>query len=106
LARYWADSLARFERELYKGEATLLATPAGLKALRYLSGAVAKAVAGAPASRRKDGRVRVRIPIESVEHATGQLLRLVPDVEVIEPAALRGSVVGRLREACVRYGLA
>lgn len=103
LAAYWAESIRRFERELYTGHATVRATPAGLKALRYLSSAVAKAVAAAAAP-GKDGRTRLQMPIESMDHAAGQLLRLAPEVEVLEPAALREALVGRLRAAAALYG--
>lgn len=105
LVAYWIESIRRFERELYKQEATLLATAAGLKGLRPFSSAVARAVAAAPPSRRKDGRVQVRIPIESVEHATGQLLRLSPEIEVIEPEALRAGIVERIRQIASLYGI-
>jgi predicted DNA-binding transcriptional regulator YafY len=105
LAAYWRESLQRFETELYTGHAVVLATPAGLKALRYVSSAVAKAVAGAPPSRREDGRTKVKIPIETAEHATGQFLRLAPAVEVLEPPALRRAVLQRLRETCSLYGV-
>jgi predicted DNA-binding transcriptional regulator YafY len=105
LARYWTESIRRFERELYKEQAVVLATPAGLKALRYLSSAVARAVADVKMPRRKDGRVKLRIPIESIEHATGQLLRLSPQVEAIEPLALRQSVLLRLAQTCRLYGV-
>ena len=47
LAAYWGEAIRRFERELYRGEATVLTTPQGLKALRYISSAVARAVAAA-----------------------------------------------------------
>jgi predicted DNA-binding transcriptional regulator YafY len=105
LARYWAESIRRFERELYKGNAVVLATPAGLKSLRMLSSAVARAVADAPAPLRKDGRARVRIPIESIEHAAQHLLRVSPDVEVIEPLALRQALLAQLRRICHLYGV-
>jgi len=105
LARYWTESIRRFERELYKEQAVVLATPAGLKALRYLSSAVARAVADVKMPRRRDGRVKLRIPIESIEHATGQLLRLSPQVEAIEPLALRQSVLVRLAQTCRLYGV-
>jgi len=55
--------------------------------------------------RRRDGRVKLRIPIESIEHATGQLLRLSPQVEAIEPLALRQSVLVRLAQTCRLYGV-
>ncbi|RZJ60938.1 MAG: WYL domain-containing protein [Acidovorax sp.] len=105
LPAYWAASIERFESSLYTGEATLLATPAGLKGLRMLSSAVARAVAAAPASRRQDGRVAVTVPIESVEHACGQFMRLSPQVEVVKPAALRRALVERLRRTATLYGL-
>jgi predicted DNA-binding transcriptional regulator YafY len=106
LPGYWAQSIRRFESEILTGEAALLATPAGLQGLRAISAAVARAVAGAAPSRRKDGRVAVRIPIESVEHASGQLMRLSPQVEVLRPAALRRALVERVRATARLYGLA
>lgn len=105
LARYWAEATKRFERELYGGEAVVLATPKGLKRLAALSRAVAQAVQCAPASRRKDGRVRLRIPIETVAHATDQLLPLAPEVEVQESEALRASLISRVRGISHLYGL-
>jgi predicted DNA-binding transcriptional regulator YafY len=105
LAGYWAQSIQRFEAGLYTGEAALLATPSGLKGLRALSRAVARAVAAAPPPRRNDGRVAVTIPIESVEHACGQLMRLSPQVEVLRPAALRRALVARVRATAQLYGL-
>jgi predicted DNA-binding transcriptional regulator YafY len=105
LARYWSESIRRFERELYQGSALVLATPAGLKAMRYLSSAVARAVTEVRELPGSDGRVRLSIPIESIQQATGQMLRLSPDVEAIEPAALRQSVLERLRQTCRLYGV-
>jgi len=104
LAAYWAESMQRFERELYKGEALVLASEAGLKALSFLGSRIAQAVAAAPPSRRKDGRVRLRVPIESIDHAAAQLLRLAPDVEVLEPATLRSALQARLRAIVHLYG--
>jgi predicted DNA-binding transcriptional regulator YafY len=104
LARYWAESVARFESALYTAYADVLATPAGLKHLRYLNAAVARAVAQARPSRRRDERVALRIPVESVEHGAGQLLRLAPEVEVTGPARLRKEIVSRLRRVSAFYG--
>jgi predicted DNA-binding transcriptional regulator YafY len=104
LARYWTESVTRFESELYTDYADVLATPAGLRDLRYLNAAVARAVAEARPARRKDGRVAVRIPVESVEHGAGQLLRLAPEVEVTGPARLRNAMVSQLRRVSALYG--
>jgi predicted DNA-binding transcriptional regulator YafY len=109
LAAYWENSIRRFEHELYTGHARLLATPAGLKSLRDLSGAVARALAKAPAAgyknRRADGRMEVTIPIESIAHATGQLLPLSPQVEVLQPPELRRAMIRKLKEIGRLYGL-
>ncbi len=105
LPGYWAASIQRFESEIYTGHAQVLATPAGLQGLRALSSAVARAVAAAPPSRRNDGRVAVSMPIESVDHACGQLMRLSPHVEVLRPAALRRALVQRLRATARLYGV-
>lgn len=105
LAAYWAESTQRFERELYANQARVLATPAGLKALSHLGNPVAHAVAAAGASRRKDGRVRLLIPVEGLDQAAGALLRLAPEVEVIEPPALRQALLERLRKIASLYQL-
>lgn len=105
LPRYWAASIQRFESDIYTDHAAVLATPEGLRGLRALSSAVARAVSVATPSRRKDGRVAVRMPIESVEHACGQLMRLSPQVEVLRPATLRRALIARLQAATQLYGL-
>ena len=80
LADYWVESTQRFER------------------------ALAQAVAAAPpTSQRKHGRVKLRIPTESVARATGHRLRLAPEVEVIEPEALRRSMVERIQQVGALY---
>jgi predicted DNA-binding transcriptional regulator YafY len=103
LEQYWKASIARFERELYTLQATVLATPAGLQHLRYLSAAVAKAVSHTineinqpalsskrkPVSTQQGKRLHLIIPIESLAHAARQLLPLAPEVEVIAPTNLR-----------------
>jgi len=108
LAAYWAQSIERFECELYKGRATLLATPAGLRHLRVLSSAIANSIAKLPPvtdkEARSDGRVEVTIPIESIEDASLQLLRLAAQVEVLRPAELRRAMVAKLKEIGKIYG--
>jgi predicted DNA-binding transcriptional regulator YafY len=105
LSRYWSESIRRFESELYQSQAVVLATAAGLEGLRNLNSAVSRAVADVHAPPGKDARVQVSIPIESIDHATGQLLRLSPQVQVIRPLALRQSLVLRLRQTCRMYGV-
>ena len=70
-----------------------------------LGSAVAARLARAVPTRRRDGRVKLRIPIESIEDATGQLLRLSPEVEVLEPPALRRSIIERVSTTAKLYGV-
>jgi predicted DNA-binding transcriptional regulator YafY len=104
LAAYWRESVRRFEAGLMQGEATVLATAAGLQGLASLGSAVAARVAAAPRPAEAGARTRMRIPIESVPQAAGQLLRFAPEVEVVAPAALRRATVERLRRIVALYG--
>ncbi|MGL4232580.1 MAG: helix-turn-helix transcriptional regulator [Casimicrobium sp.] len=105
LASYWRESIERFETELYRGRATVLATPDGVKRLRETSAAVAKALTQIPPSRRRDGRVQLDIPIEKIELAATTLLRLAPEVEAIEPAALKAEIKHQIRVIAKCYGV-
>lgn len=106
LAAYWRDSVTRFETELYTGLADVLATPAGLKNLRFQSAAVAHAVQAGVGAPGADGRVALRIPIEGIDNAVIQMTKLAPDVEVVAPPTLRKAVIARLRQALSLYGAA
>lgn len=104
LAAYWSESVRRFERGLYTAEALVCASAQGLADLRRTSAALARAVAAAGVPTSPADRVRLRIPIESIPHAAGQLLRLCPDVEVLQPAELRDAIRMRVRKAARVYG--
>jgi len=102
LGRYWAESVRRFEGELYAGEARVAATARGLAELRQLGAAVARALHAVETPAAGE-RVQVRIPIESVAHAAGVLLRMAPEVEVVQPVALRRALLARAREITEMY---
>jgi len=89
LAAYWAASTQRFEAGLYRDEAVLRVTARGLKQLRAFGQAFADAADSSARDDATAGWQRVTIPIESVEHAAEQLLRLGPDAQVLKPVALR-----------------
>jgi predicted DNA-binding transcriptional regulator YafY len=102
LPAYWTESIQRFEAELVQGHAVVQATAQGVKQLRQLSSAVAKAVAAQAPAAPAGETVRLKIPIETLENASYQLLRMAPDVVVVSPVALRRAIVQRLRaiQAC------
>jgi predicted DNA-binding transcriptional regulator YafY len=104
LAKFWTASMERFEASLHRGTATLRVSPSGMKRLRAMSAAIAESAdrtAGKPA---RNGWMRVTIPIESVQHAAGELVRLGAEAEVIEPAELRARLAGVARDMAKLYG--
>jgi len=89
LAKYWSESIARFETGLYRGTATLRATARGLKRLGYLSAAVAEAIERTSPKPDPSGWAKVTIPIESVDQAALDLLKVGAECEVLQPPELR-----------------
>lgn len=95
LRRYWEHFARDYEARMSAEVATVRALPAGLKSLSRLGAATSRAVAAATAAattdRRADrqGWLKLEIPIESVEAAARDLLRLAPAVQALGPPALR-----------------
>ena len=94
LPAYWLESTRRFERDIYRDAAEVRLSERGRRHLCGASTAVEEAIEKAVAAGGvgKDGWLRVTVPIESIAHATGQMLALGTDVEVLAPAELRESV--------------
>ncbi|TDD45142.1 YafY family transcriptional regulator [Nonomuraea terrae] len=104
LAEYWRGYLVEFEARLRWGEAVVRLSPRGLERLPDLMtpGVVTAARASAQPP-DEDGWTRVTVPIESIEHATGEFLRLGTDAEVLSPAALRDRLAETAYELADRY---
>lgn len=84
--------MVRFEKDLLTGRATLRLTREGVSHLHHLGAAAAEqAYCG---FFDEAGWCEVTLPVEHIDQAAAQLLRLGPHVRVLEPAALRE----RLRE--------
>jgi predicted DNA-binding transcriptional regulator YafY len=105
LARHWAASTQSFETGMYRDMAVLRVSPQGLKLLRGLGPAVADAAARTAQAPDADGWTRVVIPIEGIDYAAQELLRLRAEAEVLEPAALRERLVETARQFATLYGL-
>ncbi|GAA2215716.1 YafY family protein [Nonomuraea monospora] len=105
LGAYWAGHLAEFEARLRWGEAVVRLSPRGVERLADLMtpGVVAAARQSAQPP-DEEGWTRVTVPIESIEHAVGEFLRLGTDVEVLGPAALRERLAATADELSRRYG--
>lgn len=93
LAAYWVAELARFEAALRPATGTLRASAIGRERLSRLGAYAARAVEAAAAP-DADGWAVVLLPIENIDQAALALLGIGPEVEVVEPRALRD----RLRE--------
>jgi len=98
LAAWWVETSRRFEADIFTGTATLRLSGSGLKRLAKLGAEQARLAATADAG---DGWTEVTVPIESIEHAATDFLRLGPEAEVLAPPALREAmrcVAGQLAE--------
>ncbi|WP_033441587.1 helix-turn-helix transcriptional regulator [Saccharothrix sp. NRRL B-16314] len=101
LAEYWQGWSERFEERMYPMRVTVRLTPDGLKAARVLLSLVA---ARELADVEPRGEwTTVRVPVESLDHALVDLLRLGPDVEVLDPPELRERVVARIAAMAAVY---
>ncbi len=90
LAGYWHSYLADFARRRHQQEATIRLSDRGRQRLAHLMDpAVVRAVQVSAGPPDVDGWVRAVLPIESVDHAHEELLRLGAEVEVLAPATLR-----------------
>jgi predicted DNA-binding transcriptional regulator YafY len=91
LRRYWGRFAKDYEARMQAGRARVRARPAALKPLARMSHAMALAVAAARPCNRAGWHV-IDIPIESVDVAVGDLLRLGPDVQALGPRELRAAL--------------
>ncbi|MGW6420295.1 helix-turn-helix transcriptional regulator [Streptomyces sp. NPDC055055] len=89
LAGYWKGYLADFRARLHTGEALVRLTPEGARRLGV-----------DPAD---DGWTEARVPIESLDHAHGEFLRLGTHIEVLAPAELRDRIAETVRTLAARY---
>ncbi|MET8269155.1 MULTISPECIES: helix-turn-helix transcriptional regulator [unclassified Streptomyces] len=102
LPGFWDERAAQFARSILRTEVTVRVSEAGVGRLPHLvdrSAAVdALDAAGPPDA---DGWRTVVLPVESLDVAYSQLLALGPELEVLEPAALRtrfGAAAERLSD--------
>lgn len=103
LSAYWSESTRRFERDIYRSTAEVRLSPRGRKLLRSENAAVEDAIDQAAHAVDDRGWLQVTIPIESLGHATGQLLSLGSDVEVLGPPELRERVRDTARAVAAVY---
>jgi predicted DNA-binding transcriptional regulator YafY len=90
LADYWRNYLKSFDARRHQDEATLRLSPRIFDLLPHLWDSAMAAAAHLTATPpQADGWIQVTIPIESVEQALPELLKLGADAEILAPAELR-----------------
>lgn len=97
LPAWWAQATERFEAGVYRAEARLRVTEAGLKIVQGFGPVVAEAALASAAPCTSEGWVEITVPIESVAHAAREMLRLGTAGEVLAPAALRSALADTYR---------
>jgi predicted DNA-binding transcriptional regulator YafY len=104
LAAYWQVHLAEFEERLRWGEAVIRLSPEGMRLLANLmTPGVVSAAEESAQPPDGEGWTQVTVPIESIEHATSEILRLRAEAEVVAPAELRASVADAAEELVHLY---
>ncbi|MEV0091019.1 YafY family protein [Streptomyces sp. NPDC050738] len=91
LAAYWQQYQEDFRARLQRGEAVVRITERAAEAL---------SVVWAPGA---DSRTTATVPIESLDHAHGEFLKLGADIEVMEPAELRDRLAGTAAQLAALY---
>lgn len=104
LAAYWAQASRDYEAGLYRASARVRLSPRGLALLHLLGPYVASAADASAAPAGPDGWVSCDLPIESVEDGVRELMRLGPEVQVLEPPELRAALRAALAATARLYG--
>jgi predicted DNA-binding transcriptional regulator YafY len=105
LVRFWTTASRAYEVGLYRGKAMLRVSLRGMRRLDLFGSAVVQAVAETAGPPDADGWVKVIIPIEAVDQAAADLMRLGTDVEVIDPPELRHRIAEMAYELTQLYGV-
>ncbi|OKJ03400.1 helix-turn-helix transcriptional regulator [Kitasatospora sp. CB01950] len=90
LPAWWSAHLTGFRARLHTGHAVVRLTPEGARRL------------GVPPA-ADGGWTQARVPIESVDHAHGDFLRLGAEIEVLDPPELRARLATTARTLAARY---
>lgn len=103
LVEHWQAYQRDFDRRRLREQAHLRVSPPTYAELSELLEPAAVAAAEQSAELDPDGWHRVSIPVESVERAVPELLRLGAGVEVLGPPELRGAMLETLLTLTGRY---
>ncbi len=96
LASYWERSAQEFRKQLPRYYATFLVEPPVLRWARYRGWRLEEETP-------EGDRVRIRLRFDAEEEARQFASSFGPEIEVVEPPALRSAVIAAAREVVKRY---
>ncbi|MFH8684759.1 helix-turn-helix transcriptional regulator [Streptomyces lydicus] len=107
LPAFWAERAAQFARSLLREEVVVRLSARGVRRLPHVTerAAAEEAIEAARSGDGPDaqGRLTVRLAVESAEVAYAQLLGLGPEGEVLRPPALRERFAAAARRTAALY---
>lgn len=104
LPAFWDERAAQFARAILRSEVVLRLSERGVRQLPYATDSASTQAALATASAPDDeGRVTLTLAVENETVAYTQLMSLGPEVEVLEPAALRERFAEAAHRMADRY---
>lgn len=104
LTTYWQSYVDEFQDSRRRGDARVRLSPNGVERLPdCMPTATVRAVEETRTPPDEHGWIEATIPIESIGHTVGELLRMGVDVEVLEPAELREQMIGTVKTIAERY---
>jgi predicted DNA-binding transcriptional regulator YafY len=98
LVRFWTASSRAYEVGLYRGAAQLRVSKRGMARLESLGATVLQAAHDTAEPETDGGWTRITIPIESIDQAAWDMLKLGSEAEVLKPVALRRRVAKAARD--------
>jgi predicted DNA-binding transcriptional regulator YafY len=103
LAAYWRDNTERLEAEMHPNFARIRLSEWGARMIPHFNSAYADSRMTVSADPDEKGWVEATLPVGSVRQAATELLRLGPEVEVLEPPELREKMAELTREMASLY---
>ncbi|MFF8367891.1 helix-turn-helix transcriptional regulator [Streptomyces lydicus] len=107
LPAFWAERAAQFARSLLREEVVVRLSDRGVRLLPHVTerAAAEEAIDAARSGEGPDaqGRLTVRLAVESAEVAYAQLLGLGPEGEILQPPALRERFAAAARRTAALY---
>jgi len=100
----WRRAVARYEANIYEGNAKLKVSKQGFELLSELGGPVSLAAQNSVIGPDPEGNFVVSIPIETISRACSDILRLGPECKVLEPPQLVDKIRQVITEMSGFYG--